>query len=54
MVLRINVFSARMHGLEVWNVTINDVILHQFLSKQHAMTKFRQLVIKYNNKVMPG
>jgi hypothetical protein len=53
--LRINVFSAKIHGLEVWNVTINGVILHQFLSRQHALTKFQQLLRKYKaQQVIPG
>jgi hypothetical protein len=46
--LNINVYSTKRFGLEIYVVTINGVAVHEYLSKQLAMTKFVQLRQRLN------
>jgi len=47
----INVYSIKRHGLEVYQVTINGVVAHEYLSRQAAMTRFVILRQKYQGLV---
>jgi hypothetical protein len=47
--ITLNVISTKRHGLEVYQVTINGVVAHEFLSRQASMTCFYRLKQKYSS-----
>ncbi len=46
--LIIKMHPSKRFGLEVWQVTINGVIAHEFLSREMAMTAFIKLKQRYS------
>jgi hypothetical protein len=46
--LIINMSSTIRHGLEVYQVTVNNVLMHEYLSRELAVTCFKRLVMKYS------
>lgn len=46
--MTITVYTAKRLGLEIYQVVVNGVVAHEYLSKQLAMTKFVQLRQRLN------
>jgi hypothetical protein len=47
--MTINVYSTKRFGLEVYQVVVNGVVAHEYLSRQMAMTAFYTLKQRYAN-----
>ena len=46
--LIIELVSTRRLGLEVYQVFVNKVLAHEYLSREMAITAFKRLAQKYN------